>query len=270
MKKLLLTLCLVWLANSTSLRAEVLRGLTSDNQLISFDSANPLAVNSVAITGLIAGDTLISMDQRPANGLLYGFATNGVFGRLYNIDKTSGMASLSSTLSVSPTGNFFDIDFNPTVDRLRVVSDTGQNLRVNVTTGATIVDGALQFAAGDLNAGTPAAVTAAAYTNSVGNATSTTLYGLELNTNGLVLQSPPNAGVLSSIGSLSGVLFPQAAFDISGTSGIAYAVLNGFELSQVDLATGNTTSLGIIGATGMLSVSLHPLQFPNREPVDYC
>ena len=35
------------------------------------------------------------------------------------------------------------MDFNPVPDRLRVVSDTGQSLRINVDTGAVITDTAL-------------------------------------------------------------------------------------------------------------------------------
>ena len=42
------------------------------------------------------------------------------------------------------SGTAFGFDFNPTVDRIRVVSDTGQNLRLNPDTGAVAaVDGAL-------------------------------------------------------------------------------------------------------------------------------
>ncbi len=49
----------------------------------------------------------------------------------------------SRTLS----GTEFGIDFNPLADRLRVVSDTGQNLRIDVDSGATITDTALTAAA---------------------------------------------------------------------------------------------------------------------------
>ena len=122
----------------------------------------------------------------------------------------------SRTISAALNGNFFGMDFNPTVDRLRIVSDTGQNLRVNVDTGAALVDGALQFAAGDPNAGTTPQVVAAAYSNNFGNAVSTTLYTLDLATQSLLTQAPPNAGTLNTIGSLSGILFPEAAFDIFG------------------------------------------------------
>lgn len=262
MRRIACLFALAWLVGTLPVQAEVLRGLTSANQLLSFDSLSPDIVSSVSISGLTGGDSLVSIDQRPANGMLYGFAVNGTVGRLYSIDTTTGVASVASVLSEAANGNFFDIDFNPTVDRLRVVSDLGQNLRVNVVTGATTVDGALQFDPAGPNAGTPAAVVAAAYTNNVGNATTTQLYDLDLTTQSLLLQSPPNAGTLAMIGSLSGFLDANAAFDISGTSGLAYAVLNGFELSQVNLSTGETTSLGIISTSSSVIGLAAPTAVP--------
>ena len=43
------------------------------------------------------------------------------------------------------TGTAFGVDFNPTVDRLRVVGDDGQNLRINVDNGVATADGSLNF-----------------------------------------------------------------------------------------------------------------------------
>ncbi len=130
-------------------QAEMLLALTQGNQLVSFDSGNTAATTTVGINGLLAGDLLTGIDARPANNTLFGLAVNGTTGRLYNIDRVTGLASLAATLDTAVNGNFFGVDFNPAVDRLRIVSDTGQNLRVNVDTGATLVDGTLQFAAGD-------------------------------------------------------------------------------------------------------------------------
>ena len=59
------------------------------------------------------------------------------------------------------------VDFNPQTDRLRVVSADGQNLRVNVTLGATAVDGALRYADGDSDAGKRPRIAASAYTHNV-------------------------------------------------------------------------------------------------------
>lgn len=231
-------------------RAELLLALTQGNQLVSFDSGNVGVTSTVTIAGLQAGDVLTGIDARPLNNSLFGFAVNGTTGRLYSIDRVTGAATLNSTLNTAVSGNFFGVDFNPTVDRLRIVSDTGQNLRVNVDTGAALVDGALQFAAGDANAGTPPQVVAAAYTNNSNGAVSTTLYTLDLSTQSLLTQAPPNNGTLNTVAALSSILFPEAAFDISGMTGMAYAILNGFELASINLTTGEATSLGAINTPG--------------------
>lgn len=231
-------------------RAELLLALTQGNQLVSFDSGNVGVTSTVTIAGLQAGDVLTGIDARPLNNSLFGFAVNGTTGRLYSIDRLTGAATLNSTLNTAVSGNFFGVDFNPTVDRLRIVSDTGQNLRVNVDTGAALVDGALQFAAGDANAGTPPQVVAAAYANNSNGAATTTLYTLDLSTQSLLTQAPPNNGTLNTVAALSSILFPEAAFDISGMTGMAYAILNGFELASINLTTGEATSLGAINTPG--------------------
>lgn len=51
---------------------------------------------------------------------------------------------LKARLNVALEGRSFALDFNPTVDRLRVVSDSGQNLRIDVDTEAVAVDGFLK------------------------------------------------------------------------------------------------------------------------------
>ncbi len=91
---------------------------------------------------------------------------------------------------------------------------------------------------------------AAAYSNNIAGTGSTTLYTLDLSTQSLLTQAPPNNGTLNTIASLSSILFPEAAFDISGVTGVAYAILNGFELSAINLTTGVATSLGAINAPG--------------------
>ncbi len=107
-----------------------------------------MMATAMNVTGLQSGETLLGIDIRPGGtttGQIYGLSS---MGRLYTIDKFTGAATLKSTLSADPadtsnpftglSGTNFGIDFNPVVDRLRVVSDTGQNLRINVDSGAVI------------------------------------------------------------------------------------------------------------------------------------
>ena len=92
------------------------------------------------------------------------------------------------------------VDFNPQADRLRVVSHDGQNLRVNVMLGATAVDGALRYKDGDSGAGKRPRITASAYTHNVADAPDTKLFEIDDERDVLVLQDPPNDGVLTTVG----------------------------------------------------------------------
>src|SRR6185312_5424286 len=129
------------LGGAGAARAEFITALVSGpsvaNALVTVNSATP---NTSTIPLTITGTTtnIIDIDYRPANGLLYGL---GVDNRIYTIDTSTGAATQVSSLSNRLSGTFFGIDFNPVADRLRIVSDIGQNLRVNVDSGAVIVDG---------------------------------------------------------------------------------------------------------------------------------
>src|SRR4051812_4932915 len=138
--------------------------LTEANVLLRVDSLKPSVIlDQRPITGLQGGtgETIVGIDVRPANGLLYALTNQGGTGRLYTINLTTGAATLRGTLAADPTdatnpytglaGMDFGIDFNPVPDRLRVVSDADQNLRINPDTGAVIPDTPLAFAAGDPN-----------------------------------------------------------------------------------------------------------------------
>src|SRR4051812_38743765 len=190
---------------------------TSGNDLARFDSGATGVVASVPVTGLQAGESLVGIDVRPANQLLYGVGSSN---RLYTINPLTGVASqVGAGGAFVLNGTSFGFDFNPVPDRIRIVSNTGQNLRLNPDTGA--------LAATD-TAITPAGVTITglAYDrNAPGNGT-TTLYAIDstngvLTTVGSVNGSPnsPNGGVVGpTVGSLGlGTnLDPRIGFDISG------------------------------------------------------
>src|SRR5262249_29022377 len=123
--------CLVALAAlcaAPAARAELLTGLTSTGNLVTFDSSTPGAiVTTVAITGLQAGEVLLGIDRRPANGLLYGLGSTSL---LYTIDTTTGAATqVGSAGAFTLSGTAFGFDFNPVPDRIRVVSTDTTNFR---------------------------------------------------------------------------------------------------------------------------------------------
>lgn len=247
-------ICLLALGACTSwASAESLFGLTRDQQVVSFDSSAPQTLLSARfVSGLQRGEQLLGFDSRPADGRFYSVSSSG---RIYTIDPGTGAATFVSAIGVALNGTSFGFDFNPVPDRLRLVSDTRQNLRINVDTGATIEDGMLAYAPGDPFAGQAPAVSAVAYTNSVPGATSTALFGIDAVRNNLVLINPPNGGVVNTIGALGVNATGLNGFDISGGSGLAFAALQlgsgpGSSLYTINLSTGAATALGIVGSGG--------------------
>ena len=258
---------------------EALIGLTSNNELVSFESGKPNQSTSlVPITGLMTGESVIGIDFRPSDlgtngvsdiGKLYGVTSAS---RLYVINPVTGVVSNPVMLSVALNGTSFGVGFNPVVDRLRIHSNTNQNLRINVETGATIVDAPLAYSAGDVNFGKNADVTATGYTNNDANrATGTELYAIDVAQDVLVefgaasATSGPNSGRLVTVGALGVDAGLLAGFDISVSSGIAYAVLETSAsgksvLYSIDLDTGAATKLGLLAQTkdALLSVAVRP------------
>ena len=248
------------LGSAMQANAEAIIVVTTQNQVLTFDSATPGTTTiPVGISGLVSmSETIVGLDRRPTNGLIYGVSSQG---RIYTINETSGAATLVSTISgATLSGGVFGVDFNPAADTagmssLRITNNGGgvnQNLAVNVATGVATVQTPLAYAAGDQNFGQNPNVAGSAYANNVNGATSTSLYDIDTNLGVLVTQNPAPSGQLSTVGSLgvnsSGVL----GFDISGLTGTAYAALNpndGFSnLFTINLATGAATQIGQIGS----------------------
>lgn len=233
------------------------------NSLLRIDSATPgVIAASVGITGLQSGESLSGIDFRPFNGVLYGI---GSTNRLYTLNVTTGAATqVGSAGAFTLSGSSFGMDFNPVPDRIRVTSNTGQNLRLNPNDGSlSATDTSLAYAAGDVNAGQTPGVVASAYTNSFAGATSTTLYDIDITRGVLVIQNPPNIGTLVTIGNLGVFSTNQVGFDILGGAGTAFASLTSptgiSSLYTINLATGAATLVGGIGTgqtiTGLAAVS---------------
>jgi hypothetical protein len=229
---------------------ETIYALTTNNALLSFNSDVPGTIlNSTTITGLQAGESLLGIDYRPAVREIWGITNQN---RLYVIDSSTGLARLTATLDTNVNGAAFGVDFNPVPDRMRVVSDADQNLRINVQTGATIIDGTLSFNTGDANAAANPNIVAAAYTNNFAGATTTTLYGIDSNLDILVIQNPPNDGKLTTVGALGVDVSSEAGFDIAANSFRAFAALtptggSASNLYNINLTTGVATLVGAIG-----------------------
>jgi hypothetical protein len=143
-------------------------------------------------------------------------------------------------------------------DRIRVVSDADQSLRLNPNNGVVAgIGSTLAYTSTDVNAGQNPNVVAAAYTNNISGTTSTTLYVLDSNLDILARQGGPggtpstNLGQLSTVGALGQDVSDLAGFDITplGTAYVATTAPGGSSSSfgTIDLATGRITPIGAIG-----------------------
>ncbi|MGW2303173.1 DUF4394 domain-containing protein [Streptomyces sp. NPDC001809] len=189
-------------------------GLTADQRLVGFDVHHPADTWALGKVSGLRGDTkLVGIDFRVQNGKLYGV---GDKGGIYTVTSDAKAVKVSQ-LTVALRGRYFGVDFNPAANRLRVISDTGQNLRHNIDDPAaprtTTVDGTLT------NPTTPPStalgVTGAAYTNNdLEAATATTLFDVDTTNDRVSLQSPANAGTLAPTGNLGVNAGPSAGFDI--------------------------------------------------------
>ncbi|KUG09343.1 DUF4394 domain-containing protein [Solirubrum puertoriconensis] len=224
-------------SNPSNSTATTFYALAGGVRLDAYSTQHPeTSLGSVSITGLQAGETILAIDFRPATGQLYGV---GSTSRLYVINPQSGAARAIGSGPFTPalTGKLAGFDFNPTVDRIRLVTDAGQNLRLNPETGlVAAVDGAINGAPGAMLAG-------AAYTNNVAGATTTTLYDIDVAAQMLYKQTPPNDGTLVPVGSLKLRITGEGGFDIAPTGDVAlgmFEVNKKSTLFSIDLATGDT------------------------------
>lgn len=235
--------------------AELAYGVTLNQTLISFNTGSPNALQSgVAISGLMSNEQLLGIDFRPANGRLYGL---GSFSNLYEIDINSGMAMrVGSGAGLTLPGSSFGFDFNPTIDRIRVVSNTGANYVFNPNDGTAnrVVD--LFYGPGDPNAGMMPNVVGSAYDNNFAGATTSQLYGIDTGLDILVRQAN-SAGTLETVGSLGADITDLVGFDIS-ISGAAFAVTVDAGTARsmlwsIDLDTGMASFVGEIGGGALVS-----------------
>ncbi len=252
-------------------------------QLLRFQANNPGTVQIVDITGITADESLVGIDIRPATGELFALGVNVLDNNatLYRLDPQLGAATVigiaggisdAAVIFPDPTIEGYGVDFNPTVDRIRVTASNGVNLRLNPLNGQL---GAID---GDIN-GASNGASAAAYTNSVATdilamgaaAKITTLYVLDDATSQLTIQAPPNDGTQADAKPLTlngnPLTFTNSnGFDIPSdvrvtannapvSSGAGYAALTVAGVTglyRINLVNGNTESLGNIGSGNTL------------------
>ncbi len=247
-------------------------GVSTTNNLVRFDSAAPGAVSTLGAVNFNAGDRLVGLDFRSSNGTLYALGYNATTstGTVYTLNTTTGSILTSQALDVALNGSAFGVDFNPAADRLRIVSNSGQDLRVNLTGASpvTTVDGRLSYAAGDVNASEPPNVVAVAYTNSgLGMAAATSLFYLDSALDVLASTTNPNGGVLNTVGATGANPTNTSDLDIftSGSTNTLFALFNssaGSTFRTIDLTTGAATAGTSIGGDRLSLIAVTPVPEP--------
>lgn len=255
------------------LRKETLHVLTQKMELLTVNAGQPGKVlQRTAVTGLPAGETLVGMDYRIAKGVLFALSNAG---RLYTLDVLTGaLKPVGSGAGAALQGNTFGVDFNPVADRVRVVSNTGQNLRLHPDTGAVAAtDPALAYAPGDAQAGQQPELVAAGYTYNKKDDKLTTNYAIDRRAGMLVTQGTvegvqpvvsPNTGQLRTVGPLGTGPLLDAALDIADVTGAAFTAVRSTsqpatKLYTIDLSTGKATPVGTVADGGpILGLAVEP------------
>ena len=274
--------CAQTVADGGALREQVVAE-TASHELITFNAGRPDNIlERKPVLGLPAGDKLVGIDFRVARGVLYALSQAG---RLYTLDLGSGALTAvgPAPSAIALKGTAFGVDFNPAADRLRVVSNLGQNLRLHPDTGAAVdgdplqpgvqADPYLRYAWSDVNHARSPDIVAAAYTYNPTNSKITTNYAIDRARGALVMQGSlegavpvvsPNTGQLRTVGALGLGALTDVAFDISDVANTALiAVRTASEprtrLHRVDLATGRATDLGQVGdGSALIGVAIEP------------
>jgi len=238
-------------------RAEIVAGTTLQNFLITWDSANPAEIQTgVALQGLMPNETITGLDTRPSNGNLYAV---GSFGHLYQINSTTGMATAvgSGTFMPALNGSQFGVDWNPTNDMLRIVSNARQNLVVSPT-GVVTAQTNVAAQASDEGASSAPNIVHLAYNNNTAGSPNTTLFGIDTGRDRLVTFANPSNGQFTTVGALNFDATELGGFDVSGSSGTAFATFTNANQSRttfgtVNLTSGNFTPIGEVGGGNILT-----------------
>ena len=236
---------------------------TAGTSLLLFDTATPGTMTPVPITGLGVGETIEGLDRRPSTGGLYGLGvmdtgpTDSL--RLYRIDPTTGAATAVGVAPVTaPTdGTDYGVDFNPLVDRVRVVNDGNENLRLNPNNGALAGDDPNLT---DASAPDSRPIEGIAFSSNVappfgpgGGVGSTTEFGIAPGTNELVtiggfgggFTAGPNGGLIGDEKPLGFDPSSTVNFDIADFAATGL-VTSGPNFGTVNLATGAFTFIGAL------------------------
>ncbi len=190
-------------------------GLSPNNELVNFMSGPPAQdMGTIPISGLRDQEVVLAIDTRPRTNGLYGVSSMHL---IYVIDSQTGLATQVSTTPLAPevSGAMVAFDFDPEMDVIRLITDTGQNLRISPTTGAVIaIDEQINSFTADINS--------VAY-SFPGIGSSSKLYSIDIANAVLYRQRPANPSELRLVGPLGFYWSGDGGFEITNKN-LAFAV----------------------------------------------
>ncbi len=183
-------------------------GLTPFNELVHLISGPPVVEKEVVpILSMRPEERVIGIDYSSTSKELYGISNQSY---LYKIDVNTGLAIAVSSFPIDPAieGETIGFDFDPREDVIRLVTSSGQNLRISPVTGQVLsVDANLQPQT--------ASVQGSAYSSPTSEFPNGLLYNIDYTEQALFAQVPANDGYLKKIGPLGFVFEGEGGFEIA-------------------------------------------------------
>jgi len=197
-------------------------GLTPQNELVHLLSGPPVVEKGVVpISGLLRPEEWIAaIDYKALSRELYGVSNQSI---IYKINPTSGVATPVTGFTFDPpiSGNMVAFDIDPVEDVIRLITSSGQNLRISPITGGVLsVDSTL-------NPGTPA-IQSIAYSYAT-KFSKAALYDIDSTEQALFVQNPAVGGRLEKVGPLGFTFEGEGGFEITNKN-MAFAVQYGRNL----------------------------------------
>lgn len=258
MKRTLLALALC-AAASLPARAVTLFGITDDNRLVTFDTANPSAfITDTAVTGLKGtnGTTsdpnavLVNFAYNSDTGTHYGIDTNANF---YSVNKSGAATLVDNTFS--PSGFSAGFAYDTFSQKFLFASDAAENVLIG-TNGTRTLNPSLAYGAGDVNELSAPAVFAAGIDADFG-----TSFFIDAELDILSQSLDPNFSELFTVGSL-GIDVVSFGGLVVDADGLLWAALSTdgitSSLYSIDSSTGAATLVGGFGGAGMHSLAQVP------------
>ena len=246
----------------------------SDPELVTFNRTAPNTILTSTLLSREAGagfstvpEQLVAMDFKPTGGALIGLLVNSntKVGRFATVDRITGLVGTAAftagtgTRTFAGTASNFDMQFDPTTEFIRVVSDavTGseqgsESFLINPADGVESDVERLHRNAGTDD--TAAQITAVAYTNGFGGTRSTSLFLIDTAT-GALARFDEGTGTSCSSGNIGA---PGCIINIGAGFGANFSGLSGFKIDALDNTAYAALTQGSAGAsvTRLYSINL--------------